>query len=460
MAGAQSSGAVAMTIVLRGGTVLDGTVNDPLDDAAVVIEGDRIKEVGSVAQVGSLPSGTTVIDVHGKTVLPGLMDVHTHLCIPSTSWDPGSDDAPVTDGLVGLTSVYAVENARNFILRGITTIRDVGSVHHGIFAIQRLIDSGVLVGPRVFACGRAIAMTGGHGMIVSQAVDGVDDIRKAARVELKAGARSLKFMASGAGAESRESPLRVELTVEEMAAGVEEARKQGYSTCAHSVNPESTRNAVQAGINSIEHGLLLDEDSLRLMKEHDVHFVPTLWTYQNTAEHGQLYGAEDFLVADVRKRVENHLQAVARAHEMGVAISAGTDSGLPLNAKDCLVWELEWLTYCGLTPHEAIRSATSVNGKLLRQSHQLGTLEPGKLADVLVVDGDPLQDIKQLTRTDIVIKDGQIMVRDGRLLSEVVVRDMRQVPSGPFPPPSYVPREWTPTAASKKMPSKAPWPAT
>lgn len=446
-----------MITVLRGGTVIDGVAAEPIHDGAIVIEGRRIKAVTTSSKLPSVPEDSAVIDVKGKTVLPGLMDMHTHLCIPSTSWDPGSEDPPVTELSIAITSMYAVENARNFIAKGITTIRDVGSQHHGIFAVQRLIESGQIIGPRMMACGRAIAMTGGHGMIVSHVADGVDGVRKQARTELKAGAACLKLMASGAGAESRQSPWSVELTQAELHAAVEEANNRGKTTCAHSMNPASTRNAVLAGINSIEHGVLLDEASLHLMKEHDVHYVPTIWTYQNTAENGQLYGTEDWMVLEVRKRVETHLAMVARAHELGVWISAGTDSGTPLNLKESLFWELEWMTYCGLTPMEAIRAATYNNAKLIKQTHSLGTLEPEKLADVLVVDGDPLANIKNLTRTDTVIKDGIVFVRSGKLLQSEAVKDLRRVPPGPMPPPSYLPEGRAPRIRSREEIREVEW---
>ncbi len=424
-----------MVTVIEHITAIDSTGSDPIEDATIVVEGETIRAVGRDAWTRR--DGDTVVDGRGKYAVPGLMDMHTHLSIPSTSWDPGSDDPPVTDQSIAATSVNALQNARNFILKGITTIRDVGSQHYGIFAVKRMIEAGQLVGPTVVACGKAIAMTGGHGMIVAAIADGPDEVRRLGRANFKAGAECLKFMASGAGAESRQSPYAVELTQEEMAAGVTVARSHGGTSCAHSMNPESTRNAVLAGVNSIEHGLLLDESSLLLMKEHDVHYVPTLWTYQNTAENGVLYGVEDWMVAEVRRRVERHLENVRRANQLGVTISAGTDSGTPLNLRDSLFWELEWYVYCGLTPMAALQTATINNAKLL-QRPSIGTLEADKIADILVVDADPLADIRNLKATYAVFKKGALMVLDGKLQEPRPVVDLRRVPDGPTPPPSWL----------------------
>jgi imidazolonepropionase-like amidohydrolase len=424
-------------LYIRGGTIIDVATGVPIEDAAIVVEGERIREMGPVNTVGPPPDSADVLDAHGSFIVPGLMDMHTHLCIPSTSWDPGSDDPPVTDASISLTSMYAVQNARNFILKGITTVRDVGCQHHGIFAVKQMIEDSRIVGPRVIPCGRAIAMTGGHGMIVATTADGADGVRKLARTELKKGAEALKFMASGAGAESRQDPYAVELTYEELAAGAEEARHRGKTTCAHSMNPESTRNAVQAGINSIEHGLLLDEATLRLMKENSTYYVPTVWTYQNTAENGLVYGVEDWMVAEVRRRVEIHLENVAKAIELGVDLAAGTDSGMPLNPPESLQWELQWLTYCGMSNADALRAATLNPARLLRLDGVVGTLAPGEIADIVIVAEDPLKDIRALSAPDIVIARGVVAVQGGELLRSTVVTPPRSVPGGPVPPPSW-----------------------
>jgi imidazolonepropionase-like amidohydrolase len=362
------------------------------------------------------------------------MDVHTHLNIPINPYERGTPELAVTERTVARAAMHALDNARQLIGRGVTTVRDVGSHGHGIFALKEAIDQGAVPGPRVVACGRAIAMTGGHAPFVAVEADGPDAVRHQARLELKAGAGALKFMASGAGAEAGEDPRDLQLTSEEMAAGVREARARRRTTAAHAVNPEAVKNAVEAGVDSIEHGVLIDEASLLLMKVRGVHFVPTIWTYQMTAAHGQVHGTEAWVVAEVRKRVEVHLAMVSRARELGVEVATGTDSAVPVNPADSIFWEIEWLSHCGFSAVEAIQAATRSGARLLEIDDRLGTVEAGKEADLLLVEGDPVRDLRALRRTVVVMKQGAVVVSGGRAHLTPLLQDPRNPPPGPVPP--------------------------
>jgi len=423
--------------IIRGGTVVTALDDEPLTGADVVVEDALVREVSPGRSALGARADVEIYDAAGSTVLPGLIDAHTHLTThttffePTTVWPP-----PVTARSIAKGVLHGCHNARELIRHGVTTVRDVGAHDHGIFELQRMIDSGGLVGPRIVACGRAIAMTGGHGMNAVSA-DGPDEVRRLARTELAAGAGALKFMASGAGAESRQSPYDCEFTEEEMAAGVREAQAHHKTTCAHSMNPESTRNAVFAGINSIEHGLLLDDASLELMHSRSVHYVPTVWTYQNSAENGEYYGSERWMIPVIRERVDQHLNCVAKAHELGVIIGAGTDSALPVNPPESMAWEAEWLHHCGLSILESVRAATVNNALLLKLDDRIGSLAPGRIADIVVVDGSLHEDLSALLRVKAVFKNGAPVVQDGQICQSSLYRAAEQPPPGPLPPPSW-----------------------
>lgn len=423
-----------MITVLRDVNVIDGTASPPVAAASVIVEGGLIRAIEPGGSAHTFAADVSVIDGRGKTVLPGLMDMHVHLNIPINPYELGKPEYAITALSVARSAMHAMDNARDLIRYGVTTVRDVGSHGHGIFEVKRLIDERRMVGPRIVPCGRAISMTGGHGPFLSAEADGVDAVRRQARTELHAGAEALKFMASGAGAEAGESPFDVQLTQEEMAAGIREAHACRRTTAAHAVNPEAVRNAVLAGINSIEHGVLIDEKSLGLMRSYDVHFVPTVWTYQMTASHGEVYGTEGWVVAEVKKRVETHLEMVSKARALGVEVATGTDSAVPVNPGESMFWEIEWLMHCGYSALEAIRAATLNGARLLEIDGRLGSIAPGKIADLVVVEGDPSRTIRDLRHTVLVMKDGNVVWREGRFPSDRLILDPRGAPPGPVPP--------------------------
>ena len=402
------------TLVLKAARVIDATGAPAIENGVVVVEGNRIKAVGRAGDFSLPPEGAEMIDAGDRTIIPGLMDVHTHLCSWTHSWHPWADLTILhdTQEAIADTAIFGVKNCRNFIKQGVTTIRDIGARHAAVFSLKKACARGEILGPRVFAAGKAIAVTGGQGLTVGCEVDGADGVRKLAREQLKAGADLIKLMVSGPGAGAA-SPYEIHMTIPEIAAACEEAHHRGKHTTCHAVNAQAAMDAITGGIDCIEHGLLLDEKTLKEMKARGVFWVPTLWTYQNTAWHGADYGTEPWIIERVQRITQAHLHNFQMAYAMGVKLAAGTDCGLPINPPKSLTWELEWFVRLGMSPMDAIRSATQSSAELLRESDELGTLQPGKLADMTIVEGNPLQNISALGDVWLVVKDGKVVVRDG-----------------------------------------------
>jgi imidazolonepropionase-like amidohydrolase len=418
--------------LVRAGMVVDGRSRRPLLDQWILIDGDYIEEIRPAK--GRLPAADRIVDAHDGAVLPGLIDAHVHLCIPLHPDDPGGTDSTVTAVSAGLAAAYGVMNCRALVLAGVTSVRDVGAHGHSIFAVKQLVDRGEVVGPRIVACGQAIAMTGGHSLIAGTSADGTDEVRRMARQELAAGAGCLKVMASGSGASASESPMDVQYSQEEIAAAVREAKSRGRSVAVHSTNPTSTRNAVLAGADSIEHGIAIDEETLHLMKDRNVTYVPTVWAYHFVGELGGYLATSDKVRDEVKSRYALHHEVVRRAHDLGVAIAAGTDSALPLNPPHSLAWELEWLVHCGLDPLQTIAAGTLNAAELLGIANETGSIEPGKAADLIAVSGDPTKDVTCIREPTHVVQRGVLHLEHGVPTTEAaLITDIRPMPAGPFP---------------------------
>lgn len=422
-----------MLTLIRDVHVIDGSASEPRAHMDLLMEDADIVAIGSKGQPIAASAEAVVIEGGGRWAVPGLVDAHIHLCIPYHPDDPGGDLPGTSEQSVALAAMYGIWNARTLLTKGITTIRDVGSHGHSIFAVKRLIDTGQALGPRIIPSGRAIAMTGGHGAMMSVFADGAEGVRSAAREELRAGALSIKLMATGSGASSRERPTDVHYSVAELAAGVDAAHGLNRPVAVHATNPTGVRNAVLAGADSIEHGISLDEEALELMVERNVFYVPTVWAYHYVGERNRYLATPDHVALEVQTRYSDHHANVLRAKAAGIRIVAGTDAAMPINPPDSLFWELEWLVACGLTPHQAIASATSDAAALLRIDGEVGQLAAGQAADLLIVDGDPLADIRNLRRTAVVIKGGRVVFNDGVPTQPNFLEDTRPVPPGPWP---------------------------
>lgn len=393
-----------MATVLRNGTIIVGN-GSVIKKGAIVVEGSSIAYVGS-AQRMPISKKDTVIDLGGKTLLPGLIDCHVHLCLD------GSPD-PMTRLLgesLPMVTLKMARHARLTLEAGVTTIRDLGGRDYVDIAIRDGIATGLIPGPRMLCSGRAICMTGGHGWQFGREADGVDGVREAVREQLRAGVDVVKLMATGGILTKGVEPGSTQYSLEELMAGVEEAKKAGRRTATHAQGTEGIKNAIWAGIDSIEHGIFLDEEAVELMKERNVYFIPTLNAPYQIVKAGTKKGVPAFAVEKSKAVVSAHLESVRRAHKAAIPIAMGTDAGTPFNRHGENVMELELLTRVGMTPMEAIMAGTKVASEVLGLEKWLGTLESGKRADLIVVDGDPLEDIALLQdkeRMKAVMKEGE-----------------------------------------------------
>ncbi len=394
-----------MTIALLKGQIItgDGRV---LNRGAVLIKGERITKVAE-ADI-PIPRGAEKMDLSGRTLLPGLIDAHVHLCLDGS---PNPLEAAKRGG-AALVALKAAGHARQTLLAGVTSVRDMGGMEGVDLALRDAINQKVILGPRMKASARPVCMTGGHGWEFGREADGPDEVRKAAREQIRAGADIVKLMATGGVMTRGVEPGSAQLTEEEMRAGIEEAHKAGRQTATHAQGTEGILNALKAGIDSIEHGFFLTEEAIALMVHRGVALVPTLAAVHFIVAEGLEAGIPDFIVEKARRVQAAHIKSVRLAKEAGVKIAMGTDAGTPFNLHGRNLKEVELMNQIGFSPIEAISATTSVAAEILGWGQELGTIEQGKLADLVVVDGDPLQDLSLLSEADkisLVMKGGVVV---------------------------------------------------
>jgi imidazolonepropionase-like amidohydrolase len=403
-------------VVLRAARLLDGTGGPAVENGVVVVKGSRIEAVGPADRV-ALPEGARTIDLGDATLLPGFIDCHTHLA-GRVLGDPKGENAAVRDPEV-LGAILGVAHCRKTLDAGFTTVRNVGASHFADVALRTAIAEGRIPGPRIVCAAHAIGITGGHGDengfraglldgdYRTGIADGVEECRKAVRYQIKGGADVIKMIATGGVLSEGDAVGATQYTLEEMKAIVDEAAKLERKVCAHAHGTEGIKLAVLAGVASIEHGSFLDDEGARLMAERGTYLVPTLMageTVPKAAEAGILTGfrAEKARVAGKAMR-----EAIRRAVAHGVPIALGTDSGVYEHGRNGREFRLlvEW---GGMTPMDAIVAGTRNASRLLGLDDRIGTLETGKIADIVAVPGNPLVDIGTLERPSLVMKDGKI----------------------------------------------------
>jgi imidazolonepropionase-like amidohydrolase len=299
-----------------------------------------------------------------------------------------------------LTTLKASQFARRTLEAGFTTVRDVGCRDHSIFSLKRAIAEGLLPGPRILAAGLAICMTGGHARFIGREADGPVEVVRAVREQLTAGAEVIKFIASGGVLTPGTSPECAQMTPEELTAGMAEARRAGRRVAAHAHGAEGMKNAIKAGAHSVEHATLMDEEAAGLMREYGVFMVPTLSALATTAACGLTCGIPESALSKAKSMQARHEASFKKASRAGIKIALGTDAGTPFNYHGENAQELERMVALGLTPMEAIVAGTSAAAALLGLAQTLGTIEPGKDADLLVVDGHPLKGVTVLRVRD------------------------------------------------------------
>ena len=404
------------TTVLRAARMIDGTGAPTVSNAAIVVTDDHIVAVGPAATV-AVPAGARVLDLGDVTLLPGFIDAHTHI-IGRTLGDPLKDVAVVKD-YASYGAILGVANARNTLLAGFTTIRVVGTRNFDDMALRQAITDGRVPGPRMENAGNLIGITGGHcdengfrpGLIQYGPADGIADgpeqIRAAVRYQVKSGADVIKMCATGGVLSEGDVVGATQYTYEEMKALVDEATKLGRKVAAHAHGLEGIKLAVRAGVSSIEHGSFMDEEAAKMMAQRGTFLVPTIMAgeaVERFAKTGVLKGlrAEKALAAaaalrkGVRIAVANHVQ-----------IALGTDAGVIPHGTNAREFGLmvEW---AGMTPMAALTAGTMNGAKLLGWDAKVGSLAPGKLADIVAVPGDPLADIHATERVSFVMKGGVV----------------------------------------------------
>jgi len=408
-----------MALVLEGGRLIDGSGRDPVERSRVVVEGDRIAAVGAG---GDHPRGAEVVGLDGLTVLPGLIDLHTHMGIVTIGELAGLPLAVVAAQLF--------RNAELCLLSGHTTAREVGGADGGL---RQAIDQGLLPGPRLFPSGPLLSQSGGHGDLAPPFLalehrhqggvpglvqphatcDGPDEVRVAARTAFRHGATQIKMCVSGGVVSLTDRVEDAQFTVEELRAAVEEAQARDSYVTAHAHNVRGILNGLEAGVACFEHGTFLDERTAAKMAVARAALVPTLAVTQIFVEQAEAWGIPPSIVPRMAGVGEAMANAVKIAADAGVMVGSGTDILGPEQNRRGLELVLKAQI---LGPMAAIVSATATNARILRRETDLGTVEEGKLADLIAIDGDPLADpgvFDDPHRVVLVVKDGQV-VKDTR----------------------------------------------
>jgi imidazolonepropionase-like amidohydrolase len=406
----QQVAAPAKTAVIHAGRMLDVKTGKMLNDQTIVVQGDKITYVGAVYDQ-FIPAGTTVIELRNSTVLPGLIDAHTHITFtPNFGYSRLAISVP-REALTG------ARNAKVTLEAGFTTIRNVGASGYADVALRDAVNAGDVPGPRMLVSGPALSITGGHcdnnllpfdyHATNGGVADGVEAVQHKTREIIKYGADLIKICATGGVLSKGDNPQHSQYTLDEMKAIVIDAHRLGRKVAAHAHGAEGIRWASMAGVDSIEHGSYIDDAAIAEMKKNGTYLVPTLYLADWFFENAERIGTPPDLIAKGKEVMPAARKNVARAFAAGVRVGFGTDAAVyphGMNAHEFAV-----MVKLGLTPLQAIQSGTINNADLLGWSDKVGTIEPGKWADIIAVDGDPLADVTTLERVKFVMKDGEVV---------------------------------------------------
>jgi imidazolonepropionase-like amidohydrolase len=400
-------------VLIKAGKLIDVRAGRVLNDQAILIEGDRIKQVGASGTVQAPPSAR-LIDLSNATVLPGLIDCHTHL----TS-DPGHNGYESLGISTPREALYGAKNARLTLEAGFTTVRNVGAGGYSDVALRDAINAGDVPGPRIDASGPAIGVTGGHmdnSLLAPEfhhsgdgIADGVPAVIAKVREEVKYGADVIKIAATGGVLSKGDSPEATQFSDEEIRAIVVEAHRLGRKVAAHAHGAAGIKQAVLAGVDSIEHGSFIDAESIRLMKEKGTYLVPTVYLADWFIENYQRLRVPEFMVEKAKVVMPAARRNIAAAFKAGVKVAFGTDAAVyphGLNAREFAV-----MVKLGLTPMQSIQAATVNAADLLGWSDRVGSIEAGRFADIIAVPGDPTTDVTQLEHPSFVMKGGAVVLK-------------------------------------------------
>ncbi|MCK6564865.1 MAG: amidohydrolase family protein [Dehalococcoidia bacterium] len=394
-------------LLLRGGAVFDSDARTFCAGVDVLCAGGRISAVRAGT---AIPNGADVLDCRGMWVLPGLIDCHVHI----TSAGEPNEMTNARGEPLAIRAWKAAGYARRTLNSGITTVRDLGAAEHLNIQLANGIESGLIQGPRVLAAGMGVTMTGGHGHgFIAREADGPDEVRKGVREQLRAGAKAVKLFASGGVMTPGVDPRSPSFTEDEMRAGVEEAHKAFRVVAAHAQATEGIKNAIRAGVDSIEHGVWLDDEALELMCERGTYLVPTLTAPHHIYHGGLAAGIPPYMVEKARQVLEDHIASYRAALKAGVRVAMGTDQGTPLNRPGDNAQEVVRMAEHGLAPAAAILAATAWAADLLRLQGECGRIKEGLAADLLVLRGDPIEGIGNLSKPE----DFNAVVKAGRIVA-------------------------------------------
>jgi imidazolonepropionase-like amidohydrolase len=402
-------------LVVLAGRLIDPVAGEALRDRALLIRDGRVEDVVAAADA---PSSSETIDLSDRTVLPGLIDCHAHLI---GELDAGQGYAYLVNRTSAEEALTGVTNARDTVMAGFTTVRDIGTFHAFTdLALRDAIDAGRLPGPRMMCAGAYVTCPGGGGDITGLPADaevpaelrvgvssGPDEVRANARKILERGADFIKVLATGAVLTSGTDPGKPELTEEEIRAAVEEAEARGTHVAAHAHGAEGAKRAIRAGVRSIEHASLIDDEAIAMMADRGTYLVADMFDGDWMIQEGPRLGYSDEVLRKTELTNDAQRGNFAKAVKAGVRIAFGTDSGIfphGMNARN-----LAFHVRFGQTPIEAIRSVTITSAELMGWEDRVGALEPGRYADLIAVDGDPLDDVTVLEDVLFVMKGGEVL---------------------------------------------------
>jgi imidazolonepropionase-like amidohydrolase len=407
----------APTIYVKAGHLFDATSDNLRDNMVLVVEGERITKVAPEAQV-TIPAGATVVDLSQDWVLPGLIDCHTHLQARADRYDP-IWDVKRTSFNSGFNGVV---NANKTLQAGFTSVRDVGSQPFFAVDLRRAIDEGQFPGPRVVASGPGLSITGGHGDMNGfapgvenrmfpterdyQIVDGPEQVRHAVREQIKYGVDVIKILATGGVLSQGDKPGAEQLTYEEMKMAVDEAHRAGRKVAAHAHGTEGIKDAIRAGVDSIEHGSLIDAEGIQMMKAHGTYLVADIYNDDYILGKAVEFGLPKENVEKEKMVGRLQRENFAKAVTAGVKIAFGTDAGVYPHGDNAK--QFHYMVKFGMTPAGAIRAATSSAADLIDRAHDVGTLEAGKYADLIAVTANPLERVEVLEHVSFVMKGGKV----------------------------------------------------